>query len=1345
MRNSIRTRLTIAFIGVATGPLLLVGIVLAWQSFAVQRQQALSSQRQVAQRVAIQVTAFFQKLEDELRLVSQVQGLHGLDRDQQRALLSRQLAYQDVFEELVLLDSQGQEQIVLSRLGLTPTTLNSRASADEFVIPQTTNQAYYSPIHLDQTSGEPLMTIAVPLSDARTGLVEGVLVAKARIKKIWQLVADIQLEPGQSVYIVDAQGDVAAHQNPSVVLRGTHFNAPDRDGVHPGLTGSRVVLATDTVRLGEQAFHVVAEQTVSEALALAISSVVVIAVMMLAALLLGGGLSVIMARQIVQPIQAMATTAQAISDGDLWRQVQIARQDELGVLGRAFNSMTGQLQTLIDDLKQEVAEHRRTAEALRENEERLRMALEGTTDGIWDWNLATGQRYFSPRYYAMLGYEPNESPPADEGWQQLIHPDDVETTAKAVQHALEEQTPFAIESRAKAKNGEWRWIMVRGKAVEVDEEGKAVRVAGSYTDITERKQTEAQIARNLRETRVRYEVSQALAGAETEDKVLDVLIQHAGLYPQAHVSIFTFDRTGGELVAVLRRVDRPELRRAHPFPVGARFPVASMPVMNLYSTDRPFVSNDVFADERVDPTTREVFRRSNVHGEASFAVFPLTAGNEWVGYIALAAESTGYFDEEKQHLYQTLAEQGGVALRAARLRETIRESQQRMSLLVQQSPLAVIELNTDLQVVSWNPAAERIFGYTRDEAQGRSVTSLIVPEAEQPIACQNYRDLLAQQGSTRDTQDSTTKDGRLITCEWFNSPLVSAQGETVGVASLAQDVTERIQAEEEIRRLNAELEQRVIERTAQLEAAVKELEAFSYSVSHDLRAPLRAMDGFSRILLEDYAPQLPPEVARHLKTIRTGSQQMGRLIDDLLVFSRLSRLSLDKQTVDATHLVRQALHSLSGEQAGRRVEISIGELPPCRGDPTLLQQVWTNLLSNALKFTRGRDGARIEVGCTEQDGEPVYFVRDNGAGFDMQYADKLFGVFQRLHHPEEYEGTGIGLAIVQRIIARHGGRVWAEGEVNHGATFRFALPQKGDGAPTQQMFIVGIVNHVPILVPMIEGFKVGMAESGYVQGETVTYIYNGITEPDPQAIDDEIEALLAQGTDLLFLMGDSVAERAKLAVAGTDHPVVFGAVGDAMIRGGLVESLRRPGGNLTGVRVGTEIPEALERLVTITPGATKVYVPHNPEELDSVVVLASLDQAASQLGIELVRGEVYSVEEAVAAIEHLPEDIDAIFRIPSPTLDARNDELSQTAIERGLPMGAGLRLDEAVLITVTVDFFETGKQAARSAHQIRQGIKPADLPVETAPFYVTINLRTARAIGLDIPDEILEQADIIIR
>jgi two-component system sensor histidine kinase/response regulator len=253
-----------------------------------------------------------------------------------------------------------------------------------------------------------------------------------------------------------------------------------------------------------------------------------------------------------------------------------------------------------------------------------------------------------------------------------------------------------------------------------------------------------------------------------------------------------------------------------------------------------------------------------------------------------------------------------------------------------------------------------------------------------------------------------------------------------------QPVLDRALAVRRLRLENTRLELQVRQRTAELEIANQELEAFSYSVSHDLRAPLRAMDGFSQAVLEDYGPQLPPEGQRYLQTIRQGAQRMGTLIDDLLTFSRLSRVPLNKQEVNTDKLVHTVIEDLNSERQGRQVEFRMGKLPSCQGDSALLKQVWTNLLSNAVKYTRHRNPAVIEIGC-ETEKENTYFVRDNGAGFDMRYVHKLFGVFQRLHRADQFEGTGVGLAIVQRVIHRHGGRVWAEAAPDRGASFYFTL------------------------------------------------------------------------------------------------------------------------------------------------------------------------------------------------------------------------------------------------------------------------------------------------------------------
>jgi light-regulated signal transduction histidine kinase (bacteriophytochrome) len=287
-------------------------------------------------------------------------------------------------------------------------------------------------------------------------------------------------------------------------------------------------------------------------------------------------------------------------------------------------------------------------------------------------------------------------------------------------------------------------------------------------------------------------------------------------------------------------------------------------------------------------------------------------------------------------------------------------------------------------------------------------------------------------------------EGSAVHFERHYAPLglwleVRAYPSRKGIAVYLRDVSERKRIEAEILRLNASLERRVQQRTQQLEAANHELEAFSYSVSHDLRAPLRTLDGFSKVMLDDFGGALPEQGQRYLLMIRRGAQQMGQLVDDLLHFSRSSRQNLHRAALDCDALVRCALDEVRPLFPGHAADVVLGALPACEGDAALLRQVWINLLSNAFKYTGKTGKPRVEVGCHPSEGRLVYFVRDNGAGFDMKYAGKLFGVFQRLHGVNEYPGTGVGLALVKRVVERHGGAVWAEGEEGRGATFYFTL------------------------------------------------------------------------------------------------------------------------------------------------------------------------------------------------------------------------------------------------------------------------------------------------------------------
>jgi PAS domain S-box-containing protein len=296
------------------------------------------------------------------------------------------------------------------------------------------------------------------------------------------------------------------------------------------------------------------------------------------------------------------------------------------------------------------------------------------------------------------------------------------------------------------------------------------------------------------------------------------------------------------------------------------------------------------------------------------------------------------------------------------------------------------------------------------------------------------------------------KDGSLYHDEHTIAPVRSRDGEITHFVAIMQDITERKRAEAEIQELNTTLERRVGERTAQLEAVNRELEAFSYSVSHDLRAPLRHINGFADMLQQEPMANLGESGRRYLGIISEAAKRMGVLIDDLLVFSRMGRSEMRWTVVDMNELVAEALNEMANDLADRDIQWNMGTLPKVTVDRPMLKQVWVNLLSNAVKYTRQRDQARITIRCHKNRGvEWEFSVQDNGAGFDMQYAGKLFGVFQRLHQVEEFEGTGIGLANVRRIVSRHGGRTWAEGRVDEGATFHFTLPDHKKGAEDERV------------------------------------------------------------------------------------------------------------------------------------------------------------------------------------------------------------------------------------------------------------------------------------------------------
>jgi PAS domain S-box-containing protein len=370
----------------------------------------------------------------------------------------------------------------------------------------------------------------------------------------------------------------------------------------------------------------------------------------------------------------------------------------------------------------------------------------------------------------------------------------------------------------------------------------------------------------------------------------------------------------------------------------------------------------------------------------------------------------------------------------------LEQREQEYRTLADNSPDVIVRYDREGRRIYVNPEFERVNRLTAQQVYGKTPAELsteLKPRAD--VFTEKLMAAMAS-GTVAKIDLSWTKDDKPI-C-WFVRvvPEFDAGGKVVSALTIWSDISERKQAEEEIRKLNQELEQRVADRTNQLESANKELEAFSYSVSHDLRTPLRAIDGFSHILLDDYADKLDEEGRRLLKVVRDNTNRMGRLIDDILQFSRTGRVEISFAKIDMERLARDVFEELQSSVVGGKLQLEIDPLPPANGDRAMMHQVFINLLSNAIKFSHNREPAKIKVGGSIEGDEAVYYVKDNGAGFDMQYADKLFGVFQRLHGVNEFEGTGIGLAIVKRIITRHGGRVWAEGKPNEGATIYFSIP-----------------------------------------------------------------------------------------------------------------------------------------------------------------------------------------------------------------------------------------------------------------------------------------------------------------
>ena len=710
------------------------------------------------------------------------------------------------------------------------------------------------------------------------------------------------------------------------------------------------------------------------------------------------------------PFQRVMKTGEALHGVEHAIEHPDGRRVILSINAAPLRDAAGEVIGMVAALS-DITERKRAEEALRQAEQQYRNLVEKSLAGVYV--IQDGKFvYANPSFAEMSGYTQEEL---------FALPSVLEVVVEEYRAQVAENMRMRLEGEVAAgryacqgKRKDGTLVDIELLAALTEYRGRAA-IIGTALDITERRQAEQLL-------RVQRDLALAVDRARDLNEALrlcmEVAIRISGMDCGA---VYLVDETSGavDLAAHCGLSDDFARWISH---VDPHQPYARLVAVGVPTYTR--------LEEMGDPLHENNLRE----GLHALAVVPIHHEGRVVACLNVASRVLDEVPVFARSALETIAAQIARAIVHFRAQDALRESQQTaLALLNAPTDIAML-LDTQGTILAINRAGARSFGKSAREAVGRNVFSLLPPQ-------------LAEERSAR--VDEVTRSGKPLRFEgeregkvFSNTiyPVPDAHGDITRIAVYARDITERKRAEEEIHRLTQELEQRVAERTAQLEDVNQELESFSYSVSHDLRGPLRAIDGYSRVLQEDHSAGLDGEAKRLLNVIRRSTIGMARLIDDLLAFSRLSRRELQKSSINMTAMAQSVVEEHRKQAPERSVDVAIGELPPARGDNKMIRQLFENLISNALKFTRYQPEARIEIGSHVEGRETVYYVKDNGAGFDMQYVTKLFRVFERLHGMEQFDGTGVGLAIVKRIVEKHGGRVWAEGEVDKGAALYFTLP-----------------------------------------------------------------------------------------------------------------------------------------------------------------------------------------------------------------------------------------------------------------------------------------------------------------